>query len=65
MTKSGFERVLVGLSGGVDSSLVAAVAADALGGKRVVGVAMPSRYNASESERMPAPSPRTSASTIT
>ncbi len=50
VTKSGFERVLVGLSGGVDSSLVAAVAADALGGDRVVGVAMPSRYNASESE---------------
>ena len=50
VTKSGFERVLVGLSGGVDSSLVAAVAADALGGERVVGVAMPSRYNASESE---------------
>jgi len=50
VTKSGFERVLVGLSGGVDSALVAAVAADALGGDRVVGVAMPSRYNASESE---------------
>ncbi len=48
--KNGFERVLVGLSGGVDSALVAAVAADALGGGKVVGVAMPSRYNASESE---------------
>ena len=50
VTKSGFERVLVGLSGGVDSALVAAVAADALGGGKVVSVAMPSRYNASESE---------------
>ena len=46
---NGFKRVLVGLSGGVDSSLVAAIAADALGAESVVGVAMPSRYNAPES----------------
>jgi NAD+ synthase (glutamine-hydrolysing) len=43
--KIGFERVLLGLSGGIDSSLVAAVAADALGPERVVGVLMPSRYS--------------------
>ena len=48
--KNGFKRVIVGLSGGVDSSLVATVAADALGPEGVVGVAMPSRYNAPESE---------------
>ncbi len=43
--KNGFEKVLVGLSGGVDSSLVAVVAADALGADNVVGVSMPSRYS--------------------
>jgi NAD+ synthase (glutamine-hydrolysing) len=43
--KSGiFERVLLGLSGGVDSSLTAAVAVDALGRENVIGVLMPSRY---------------------
>jgi NAD+ synthase (glutamine-hydrolysing) len=47
--KIGFPRVLIGLSGGVDSSIVAAIARDALGAGRVVGVAMPSRYNAAES----------------
>ena len=47
--KSGFQRVVVGLSGGVDSALVAAIAADALGPDAVTGVAMPSRYNAPES----------------
>lgn len=43
--KTGFARALVGLSGGVDSALTAAVAADALGGGQVVGVTMPSRYS--------------------
>jgi NAD+ synthase (glutamine-hydrolysing) len=43
--KNGFEKVLVGLSGGLDSSLVAAIAAAALGSSGVVGVAMPSRYS--------------------
>jgi len=43
--KNGFEKVLIGLSGGVDSSLVAAIAVDALGSSNVVGVAMPSRYS--------------------
>jgi NAD+ synthase (glutamine-hydrolysing) len=45
VTKNGFERVLIGLSGGIDSSLVAAIAADALGPERVTGVLMPSRYS--------------------
>jgi NAD+ synthase (glutamine-hydrolysing) len=45
VTKNGFERVLIGLSGGIDSSLVAAIAADALGSDRVTGVLMPSRYS--------------------
>ena len=45
LTKSGFSKVLIGLSGGVDSALTAVVAADALGHKNVVGVAMPSRYS--------------------
>ena len=43
--KNGFEKVLVGLSGGVDSSLTCCVAADALGAENVVGVAQPSRYS--------------------
>jgi NAD+ synthase (glutamine-hydrolysing) len=43
--KNGFARVVVGLSGGIDSALVAAVAADALGPEMVWGVAMPGRYS--------------------
>jgi NAD+ synthase (glutamine-hydrolysing) len=43
--KNGFQRVVIGLSGGVDSSLVAAIATDALGADNVVGVSMPSRYS--------------------
>ena len=43
--KNGFEKVLIGISGGIDSSLVAAIAVDALGNSNVVGVAMPSRYS--------------------
>ncbi|MFA6001782.1 MAG: NAD+ synthase [Thermoleophilia bacterium] len=46
--KNRFERVLIGLSGGVDSSLVAAVAVDALGKENVVGVSMPSRYSSDD-----------------
>jgi NAD+ synthase (glutamine-hydrolysing) len=45
VTKNGFDSVVLGLSGGIDSSLVATIAADALGPPRVVGVAMPSRYS--------------------
>jgi NAD+ synthase (glutamine-hydrolysing) len=47
--KNGFEKVVIGLSGGVDSSLVATLAVDALGKKNVIGVAMPSRYSSKES----------------
>ncbi len=47
--KSGFERVLLGLSGGIDSALVAALAVEALGSDKVIGVGMPSRYSADES----------------
>jgi NAD+ synthase (glutamine-hydrolysing) len=43
--KNGFTKAVIGLSGGVDSSLVAAVAVDALGAENVVGVSMPSRYS--------------------
>ena len=43
--KNGFERVVFGLSGGIDSALVALVAADALGGERVTCVVMPSPYS--------------------
>ena len=43
--KNGFADVLIGLSGGIDSSLVAAVAADALGPEHVVGILMPSRFS--------------------
>ncbi len=46
---NGFSAVLIGLSGGVDSSLVAAVAVDALGAEHVVGVLMPSRYSSAGS----------------
>jgi NAD+ synthase (glutamine-hydrolysing) len=48
--KNGFEQVVIGLSGGVDSSLVACIAVDALGPDNVTGVAMPSRYSAGVSE---------------
>lgn len=47
--KNGFTDVCLGLSGGVDSSLVAAVATDALGADRVHGVLMPSRYSSAHS----------------
>ncbi len=43
--KCGFKSVLVGLSGGIDSALVAAIAADALGAENVFGVSMPARYS--------------------
>ncbi|HEY8200490.1 MAG TPA: nitrilase-related carbon-nitrogen hydrolase, partial [Actinomycetota bacterium] len=44
VTKNGFETVVLGLSGGIDSSLCACIAADALGARQVVGVSMPSQY---------------------
>ncbi len=48
--KNGFADAVVGLSGGIDSSLVAAVAVDAVGADHVHGVAMPSRYSSEGSE---------------
>ena len=45
VTKSGFRKVVVGLSGGIDSSITAVIAVDALGKENVVGVSMPSRYS--------------------
>ncbi len=47
--KCGFRRVLVGLSGGIDSALVAAIAADALGPENVIAVGMPSPYSSAGS----------------
>ena len=48
--KNGFRSVVLGLSGGIDSALVAAIAADAIGGENVVGVGMPSRYSSDHSK---------------
>jgi len=47
--KCGFTKVVIGLSGGVDSSLVAAIASEALGRDRVLGVLMPSPYSSDHS----------------
>jgi NAD+ synthase (glutamine-hydrolysing) len=47
--KNGFQEVVIGLSGGVDSALTAAIATDALGPENVIGVFMPSRYSSVES----------------
>jgi NAD+ synthase (glutamine-hydrolysing) len=49
ITKNGFEKVVIGLSGGIDSSLVATIAVDALGPANVIGVSMPSRHSSSGS----------------
>ncbi len=50
MKKTGFERAVVGLSGGIDSALVAVVATRAVGAANVLGVAMPSRFTSSASD---------------
>jgi NAD+ synthase (glutamine-hydrolysing) len=47
--KCGFRKVIIGLSGGIDSALVAAIAAEALGPENVIGVGMPSPYSSSGS----------------
>jgi NAD+ synthase/NAD+ synthase (glutamine-hydrolysing) len=47
--KCGFSRVVIGLSGGIDSALTAAIAVDALGKENVTGVAMPSQYSSEHS----------------
>ncbi|MFQ5425361.1 MAG: NAD+ synthase [Phycisphaerae bacterium] len=49
VTKCGFKTVVVGLSGGVDSAVTAAIAVEALGPQAVRGVAMPSRYSSDHS----------------
>ena len=51
MSKCGFKKALVGLSGGVDSSLVATIAVDAIGPENVLGVAMPGPYSSPGSLR--------------
>ena len=45
LAKNGFSDAVIGLSGGIDSSLVATVAVDALGPEHVHGLSMPSRYS--------------------
>jgi len=50
VSKNGFQQVVIGLSGGIDSSLVATLACDALGKENVCGVFMPSPYTSRESE---------------
>ncbi|WP_037855934.1 NAD+ synthase [Streptomyces sp. NRRL S-340] len=47
--KNGFRSVLVGLSGGIDSALVAAIACDAVGAENVYGISMPSKYSSEHS----------------
>jgi NAD+ synthase (glutamine-hydrolysing) len=49
ITKNGFQKVVLGISGGIDSTLVAVIAADAIGASNVVGVTMPSRYSSTGS----------------
>jgi len=51
VSKCGFQKVLVGLSGGIDSSLVATLAADALGPENVTGIGMPGPYSSPGSLR--------------
>ena len=49
VSKNNFEKVLIGLSGGIDSALTATISVDALGSDNVIGVALPSKYNTEES----------------
>ena len=48
--KNGFSKVMIGLSGGIDSALTAVIAVDALGKENVVGITMPSRFNSKETQ---------------
>ncbi len=52
--KNGFKRIWVGLSGGIDSALVLAVAVDALGAESVTAVRLPSRYTSTQSNDLAA-----------
>ena len=49
VSKNKFTKVLIGISGGIDSALTAAICVDALGAQNVIGVAMPSKYNSKDS----------------
>ncbi len=49
LQKCGFSKAILGLSGGIDSSLVAAIAAEALGAENILGILMPSPYSSSHS----------------
>ena len=49
VSKNKFTKVLIGISGGIDSALTAAISVDALGAQNVIGVAMPSKYNSKDS----------------
>ncbi|MDK2984702.1 MAG: hypothetical protein PWQ96_344 [Clostridia bacterium] len=49
MFKTGFRKAVIGLSGGIDSSVTAALAVSAIGKENVLGIAMPSRYSSQES----------------
>jgi NAD+ synthase (glutamine-hydrolysing) len=51
VTKNGFSNVLLGVSGGIDSALVAAIASDALGPTHVYGVSMPSKFSSDHSKQ--------------
>lgn len=50
VVKNGFTKTVIGISGGIDSAIVAALSADALGSENVIGVFMPSRYTSNESK---------------
>jgi NAD+ synthase (glutamine-hydrolysing) len=50
VVKNGFKSIALGMSGGIDSALVAAIAADAIGAKNVYGVSMPSKYSSEHSK---------------
>lgn len=50
VVKNGFRSIVLGVSGGIDSALTAAIAADAVGGSNVVGVSMPSEYSSEHSK---------------
>ncbi len=51
LAKQGLEAVVVGMSGGIDSAVVASVAVEALGAEKVLGVAMPTRFSSEDSFR--------------